>query len=135
MARGTPGTLNYHLGDVSDGVTAGAGVGDAQVGMVDLSALGAAYGLSGAAVAPVAYLDVGPTSDGTVDGERNRAAYAMHLALRNAVGFPHREPTIRQWLQSAGLEPERRIDLGGTGALAAIVAREASQSKTKARTG
>jgi ubiquinone/menaquinone biosynthesis C-methylase UbiE len=64
-------------------------------------------------------------SDGSAEGERNRAAYSMHLALRNAVGFPHREPTIREWMARAGLQPDKRIDLGGSAALAAIVARAA----------
>jgi putative Ig domain-containing protein/flagellar hook capping protein FlgD len=62
----TSGTLNYHLGDVSDGVTAGQG--DNAVNTADISLLGAHYGLTGAAVAPYAYLDVGPTSDATPDG-------------------------------------------------------------------
>jgi predicted secreted protein len=59
------GVLNYHLGDVSDGVTAGQG--DNVVNTPDISLLGAHYGLSGAAVAPYAYLDVGPTTDFSPD--------------------------------------------------------------------
>jgi hypothetical protein len=62
----TTGTLNYHLGDVSDGVT--IGLGDNLVSTADLSLLGAHYGLTGAAVAPYAYLDVGPTTDFSKDG-------------------------------------------------------------------
>jgi len=57
----TAGALNYHLGDVSDAVTAGQG--DNAVDTADLSLLGAHYGLTGAAVAPFNYLDVGPTTD------------------------------------------------------------------------
>src|SRR5262249_40533772 len=38
------------------------------VDMADISLLGAHYGLTGAAVLPYAYLDVGPTSDTTVNG-------------------------------------------------------------------
>jgi hypothetical protein len=60
------GVLNYHLGDVSDGTTPGHG--DNLVAGVDVSVLGAHYGLSGAAVLPYNYLDVGPTSTNGVDG-------------------------------------------------------------------
>ncbi|HTO92022.1 MAG TPA: putative Ig domain-containing protein, partial [Candidatus Sulfotelmatobacter sp.] len=57
------GALNYHLGDVSDGVTAGAG--NNHVGDEDISLLGAHYGITEPAIsaAGVAYLDVGPTTD------------------------------------------------------------------------
>src|SRR5439155_23009275 len=44
----TAGTLNYELGDVSDGFTAGQG--DNQVTTADISLLGAHYGLTGVAV-------------------------------------------------------------------------------------
>jgi hypothetical protein len=57
--------FNYHLGDVSNGVAAGQGNNVVDVG--DISLLGAHYGLSGAAVAPYAYLDVGPTTDFSVN--------------------------------------------------------------------
>ncbi len=59
------GTLNYHLGDVSDGFVAGQG--DNQVGTADLSLLGANYGLAGPAITPVNYLDVGPTTDFSIN--------------------------------------------------------------------
>ncbi len=62
----TTGTLNYHLGDVSDGVTLGQG--DNKVNTADVSLLGAHYGLSGAALAGFEYLDVGPTTDNTPNG-------------------------------------------------------------------
>ena len=62
----TGGTLNYHLGDVSDGVTAGAG--DNLVNTADMSLLGANYWATLVHGDPVNYLDVGPTSDYTVDG-------------------------------------------------------------------
>src|SRR5262245_34172832 len=54
---------NYFLGDVSDGVTAGAG--DNQVNDLDVSLLGAHYGISGGDLVTdgVSYLDVGPTVD------------------------------------------------------------------------
>jgi hypothetical protein len=43
-------------------------VGDNLVNTVDVSLLGGHYGLTGAAVAPFAVLDVGPTSSGFTDG-------------------------------------------------------------------
>ena len=61
VSNRTGGTLGYHLGDVSDGVTPGQG--DNKVASVDLSLLGSNYGLLGAAVAAVSYLDVGPTTN------------------------------------------------------------------------
>ncbi|HVP71379.1 MAG TPA: FlgD immunoglobulin-like domain containing protein, partial [Gemmatimonadaceae bacterium] len=60
----TPGTLDYFLGDVSDGLTQGHG--NNRVLSEDVSLLGAHYGITGAGlVNPVGYLDVGPTADGT----------------------------------------------------------------------
>jgi hypothetical protein len=63
VSNKTAPTTNYALGDVSNGVT--AGVGDNQVNDVDVSLLGAHYGISGSAItsAGVSYLDVGPTTD------------------------------------------------------------------------
>lgn len=63
VSNPTPPTPNYALGDVSDGVTAGAG--DNLVNDLDVSLLGAHYGISGSAIlsAGVSYLDVGPTVD------------------------------------------------------------------------
>lgn len=60
----TTGSLNYHLGDISDGAT--QGVGDNRVSYPDISLLGVHYGITGAAItsAGVSYLDVGPTTDG-----------------------------------------------------------------------
>jgi predicted aspartyl protease len=62
----TTGTLDYHLGDVSDGFTAGQG--DNLVNTPDVSLLGSHYGISGLALVPYGYLDVGPTTDNTVNG-------------------------------------------------------------------
>ena len=61
----TGGTLNYHLGDFSNGIV--AGVGDNLVNTADMSLLGANYGKSGAAVDAVNYLDIGPTVDRSVN--------------------------------------------------------------------
>jgi hypothetical protein len=62
----TAGTLNYHLGDVSDGFT--VGVGNNRVATEDVSLLGAHFGIVGAAVTAFAYLDVGPTTTTYIDG-------------------------------------------------------------------
>jgi hypothetical protein len=63
----TNGTANYHLADVADGLTPGHG--DNHVNAADISLLGSHYGLVGdAAVAPYAYLDIGPTATGGVSG-------------------------------------------------------------------
>jgi hypothetical protein len=61
VSNRTAGALDYHLGDISDGTTVGAG--DNRVTTTDVSVLGLHYGLSGAAMAPYDYLDVGPTTD------------------------------------------------------------------------
>ena len=62
----TAGTLNYHLGDVSNGLV--AGTGNNKVFSEDLSLLGSNYGLTGPAMAAVNYLDVGPTTTLYVNG-------------------------------------------------------------------
>jgi hypothetical protein len=60
----TPGIVNYHLGDVSNGLV--RGTGDGRVATEDVSLLGAHYGISGGTLVTdgVAYLDVGPTVNG-----------------------------------------------------------------------
>jgi len=62
----TEGTLNYHLGDVTNGITNGQG--DNLVNVADISLLGAHYGITIVHNDPVNYLDVGPTTDGSVNG-------------------------------------------------------------------
>jgi hypothetical protein len=62
----TGGTLDYHLGDVSDGITHGQG--DNLVQTNDMSELGAHYGITLGALDPLGYLDVGPTTTHFVDG-------------------------------------------------------------------
>src|SRR5205814_1822536 len=66
VSNKTGGTLNYHLGDVSDGVTPGQG--DNSISTPDVSLFGAHYGASGAGLAGFEYLDVGPTTTSTTDG-------------------------------------------------------------------
>ena len=65
VSNQTGGTLNYHLGDVSDGVTAGAG--NNAVGTEDISALGTGYGSVEGDASYQNFLDVGPTTDYSVD--------------------------------------------------------------------
>ena len=57
------GSLDYHLGDVSDGLVAGHG--NNTVGGEDISLLGANYGITEPDITNrgVGYLDVGPTTD------------------------------------------------------------------------
>jgi hypothetical protein len=64
VSNRTAGALDYHLGDVSDGVTPGQG--DNRVQGIDLSLLGRNYGIHEPTITNrgVAYLDVGPTTDG-----------------------------------------------------------------------
>jgi len=63
VSNRSAGALNYHLGDVSNGLVAGAG--NNHVSDEDISLLGAHYGITEPAIsaAGVAYLDVGPTTD------------------------------------------------------------------------
>ncbi len=65
VSNQTDGTLNYHLGDVTDGITLGAG--DNAVATLDISALGDAYGTSDGNTSYQNFLDVGPTTDYSVD--------------------------------------------------------------------
>jgi hypothetical protein len=62
----TGGTLDYHLGDVSDGIT--PGTGDDVVSTPDASLLGAHYGATGLSLAGYEYLDFGPTTDFSTNG-------------------------------------------------------------------
>ncbi len=61
----TAGTLNYHLGDVSNGGS--PGVGNNRVFTEDMTLLGAHYGLTLVPGDPFNYLDVGPTTDRSVN--------------------------------------------------------------------
>jgi hypothetical protein len=65
VSNKTTGTLNYHLGDVSDGST--PGTGDNSVGTADMSLLGSYYWSTLAHNDPENYLDVGPTTDYSAD--------------------------------------------------------------------
>ncbi len=66
VSNRTGGTLNYHLGDVVDPGNASA-VGDNHVDGADISRLGAHYGITLLANDPYDYLDVGPTTNYSVN--------------------------------------------------------------------
>jgi hypothetical protein len=61
----TSGTLSYHLGDNSNGVAICAG--DNHVSTPDMSLLGSQYGRTITPGSPFACLDIGPTTDFSVD--------------------------------------------------------------------
>ncbi len=65
VSNRTGGTLNYHLGDVSNGITAGQG--NNHVLAEDISLLGIHYPALLGPGDPLAYLDVGPTTDHSVN--------------------------------------------------------------------
>jgi len=67
VSNQTTGTLNYHLGDVADGVT--PGTGNNTVATEDISALGNGYGTvdGGPSGNYKNFLDVGPTTDYSVN--------------------------------------------------------------------
>ncbi len=60
--------------------------------------------------------------DGSPEGERSRAIYAMHLALRTEQASPHSLSDLQRWLQEAGLVPEIVIWPGTLRGLGALVA-------------
>jgi hypothetical protein len=135
----TSGTLDYFLGDVSGGASAGAG--DNEVDIADISLLGAHYGISGAAVAAVSYLDVGPTTDFSVNarpttdnridfedlvmfalnyGTTQGAPAAARPALAVAAG-PSRLSLATE--EAAGSTLEARVSLNGAGDAHAVSVR------------
>ena len=66
VSNQTNGTLNYHLGDVSNGFA--ACTGDNVVNTADISLLGANYGATISVGGALECLDVGPTTTSTVNG-------------------------------------------------------------------
>jgi len=66
VSNRTGGTLDYALGDVSDGATPGSG--DNRVNLLDISLLGSVYGRVLVHGDAYSYLDVGPTTDASVNG-------------------------------------------------------------------
>jgi hypothetical protein len=92
----TTGTLNYHLGDVSDGITACQG--DNAVWAQDISLLGAHYGV--AVAGGFECLDVGPTTDHSVNARPvtddlvNFEDLIMFAINFNQVSFQGTSPTL-----------------------------------------
>lgn len=66
VSNKTAGTLDYHLGDVVDPSNV-LSVGDNHVDGSDISRLGAHYGITLVLNDPYNYLDVGPTTNGSVN--------------------------------------------------------------------
>jgi hypothetical protein len=65
VSNKTAGTLNYHLGDVSDGATPGQG--DNYINTVDISLLSGSYFVGHGHPSYLNYCDVGPTTDLSTD--------------------------------------------------------------------
>jgi ubiquinone/menaquinone biosynthesis C-methylase UbiE len=64
-------------------------------------------------------------SRGSIEEERARAAYALHLAMRVQGGHPHRHTDIAPWLGQAACTPLDLIDLAPRPAIrAALIARK-----------
>jgi hypothetical protein len=66
VSNRTAGALDYAVGDVSNGATPGAG--DNLVNLLDISLLGSVYGRVLSHGDAYNYLDVGPTTDASVNG-------------------------------------------------------------------
>ncbi len=65
-----------------------------------------------AALAPGGRLVIADVWDGDTARQRlAQAAYALHLAMRSAVGRPHPRERLLAWVAAAGLEVEGEIDL------------------------
>lgn len=98
VSNRTNGTLNYHLGDVSDGITPGAG--NNLVNTADISLLGANYGITITTPHAVNYLDVGPTTDfyvnarPTTDNKINFEDLMMFAINYGPVSAPQDGPAL-----------------------------------------
>jgi hypothetical protein len=109
----TGGTLDYHLGDVSDGVTDCAGNNLVNIG--DISLLGAHYGSVIGHHDPANCLDVGPTSDMSVDGlpgTDNLIGFEDLIIFAinyGAVNFRGSEPAITDAGQAGSGEVDLRL--------------------------
>jgi ubiquinone/menaquinone biosynthesis C-methylase UbiE len=64
--------------------------------------------------------------DGTPVGERARAIYALHLALRTRQGKVHTLSDLQAWVEQAGLIPGEVIALGTPPGMGALVAHKSS---------
>lgn len=94
----TSGTLNYHLGDVSNGITPGQG--NNLVNTADISLLGSNYGITITSPHAVNYLDVGPTTDyyvnarPTTDNKINFEDLMMFAINYGTVSVPQDAPAL-----------------------------------------
>jgi 2-polyprenyl-3-methyl-5-hydroxy-6-metoxy-1,4-benzoquinol methylase len=61
--------------------------------------------------------------DGTPAGERARAVYALHLAMRTQQGRTHALSDLRVWVEQAGLIPGEVIWPGSWPGMGALIAR------------
>jgi ubiquinone/menaquinone biosynthesis C-methylase UbiE len=52
-------------------------------------------------------------SRGGLEEERERAAYALHLAMRVRGGYPHRQDDVARWLGAGGARNPRLIEIPG----------------------
>jgi hypothetical protein len=95
VSNKTGGTLNYHLGDVTNGSS--PGTGDNRINGVDMSLLGTNYWSSLAPSDPVNYLDVGPTTDRSPNGRpttdnlvefEDLMMFAMNFAMVSLIAGP-----------------------------------------------
>jgi Cohesin domain/FlgD Ig-like domain len=82
VSNRTDGTLNYHLGDVHNGVA--NCTGDDIVGTSDISFLGAHYGATLGVSDPLGCLDVGPTTNLSVNA---RPTTDLHIDFEDLVLF------------------------------------------------
>ncbi len=93
----TDGTLDYHLGDVSDGLATCSG--DDHVSIADISFLGAHYGQGVSQGSSFSCLDVGPTTDysvsarPTTDGRVDFEDFMMFAIDYGAVSAPRTSRT------------------------------------------
>jgi hypothetical protein len=102
VSNRTTGTLDYFLGDVSNGTVAGSG--NNTINNLDLSLLGAHYGISGAAVASFAYLDVGPTTDSSPNG-RPTTDKAVNFEDLVMFGLLYQQVSEPAGIPAAGVVP------------------------------
>jgi ubiquinone/menaquinone biosynthesis C-methylase UbiE len=72
--------------------------------------------------------------DGTAAGERARAIYGLHLALRTRQGKVHPVSELQAWAEQAGLLPGEVMQLSTPPGMGALVARAPLQeASTKER--
>src|SRR5215472_13795211 len=73
--------------------------------------------------------------DGTAAGERARAIYALHLALRTRQGKVHPLSELQAWVEQAGLLPGEVMQLSTPQGMGALVARAPFQDSNTREKG